>query len=492
MGEITDRVKGLFAGRLAAAAFLLVVVILALVFSVNPVFGAIAFLSAGLLFLFGFRLTLGLYTIIFSLHFDNLTRLSLESTLTLTKVLIFLVIGLIVLRTLLRKDPQPIKSFHTNPLTVTIYVFFTFSLVSVINAHEYLIFVGQNIRRLNLVLFYLLLITLVRDKRVMRKLFLVMLVGAVIAGCMGVYEVATGVNILELRWGKEAVEKAAFGTLTQRVLLKGAIGEGRVEAAAHRVLGLSGNPDFHAHSMIMPSMLLLLLISLSKSWWARIAGGAAFLLFLVNILASGARGGLIALALGFIVFLIFQKIRHKAAIATVAGAAVLVFVLLFFLVAPPAVYERFAFEAETETIAYRVGLSKMAIAMIEDHPILGVGTGNFLTEYNRYIVASVPRSPLWTHNCFLQAWAENGIFGFLSYLGLYIFAAINALKVWRRSEDRFIKGAAATVLAIIVCYFFYAGIDPVIEHEAHWIAFALSTALLSIASRQQSSEGAKA
>jgi putative inorganic carbon (HCO3(-)) transporter len=411
--------------------------------------------------------------------------------MTLTKVLIFLVMALIVLRTLLRKDPHPIKSFHTNPLTVTMYVFFIFSLVSVIKAHEYLVFVGQNIRRFNLVLFYLLLITLVRDARIMRKLFLVMLVGAVIAGCLGVFEIATGVNILELRWGKEAVERAAFGTLTQRVMLKGALGEGKVEAGIHRVLGLSGNPDFHAHSMIMPSMLLLLLISLSKSWVVRIAGGAAFLLFLVNILASGARGGLIALGLGFIVFLIFRKIRHKALIATVAGGAVLIFVLLFFLVAPPSVYERFAFAAETETIAYRVGLSKMAIAMIEDHPFLGVGTGNFLTEYNRYIVASVPRSPLWTHNCFLRAWAENGIFGFLSYLGLYIFAAANALRVWRKSEDRFIKATAATVLAIVVCYFFYAGIDPLIEHEVHWIAFALSTALISIA-RKPSSEGATA
>ncbi|MFH1314203.1 MAG: O-antigen ligase family protein [Candidatus Eisenbacteria bacterium] len=491
MNEVTDRLKGLMAGRLAAGAFLLGIVVLALIFSVNPVFGAVVFFAAALLFFFGFWLNLGLYTIIFSLNFDNLTRLSLESTMTLTKVLIILVLTLIVLRTLLRKDPQPLKSFNTNPLTVTIYIFFTFSLVSVISAHEYLIFVGQNVRRLNLVLFYLLLITLVRDARIMRRLFLVILVGAVIAGCMGVYEVATGVNILELRWGKEAVEKAAFGTLTQRVLLKGAIGKARVEQGTHRVLGLSGNPDFHAHSMIMPSMLLLLFISLSKSWLVRIAGCAAFILFLVNILASGARGGLIALALGFIVFLVFQRIRHKAMIATIAGGAVLVFVLLFFLVAPPSVYERFAFATETETITYRVGLSKMAIAMIEDHPFLGVGTGNFMTEYNRYIVASVPRSPLWTHNCFLQAWAENGIFGFLSYLGLYIFAAANALRVWRRSEDRFIKGAAATVLAIVVCYFFYAGIDPLIEHEAHWIAFALSTALLTI-SKKQSSEGVTA
>jgi O-antigen ligase len=491
MNEITDRLKGLVAGRLAAGAFLIGIVMLGLVFSVNPVLGIVVFFSAVLLFLFGFWINLGLYTIIFSLHFDNLTRLNLESTMTLTKVLIFLVMALIVLRTLLRKDPQPIKSFNTNPLTLTIYVFFTFSLVSIINAHEYLIFVGQNLRRFNLVLFYLLLIILIRDSRIMKKLFLVILVGAVIAGCMGIYEVATGVNILELRWGKDAVESAAFGTLTQRVLLKGAVGEARVEQLAHRVLGLSGNPDFHAHSMIMPSMLLLLLISLSRSWLARIAGCAAFVIFLVNILASGARGGLIALALGFIVFLIFQKIKRKGLIATIAGGAVLIFIAIFFVAAPPSAYERFAFAADTETIAFRVGLSKMAIAMIEDHPFLGVGTGNFLTEYNRYIVASVPRSPLWTHNCFLQVWAENGIFGFLSYLGLYIFAAINALRVWRKSRDRFIKGAAATVFAIVVCYFFYAGIDPLIEHEAHWIAFALSTALLTI-SRKQHLEGATA
>jgi O-antigen ligase len=191
------------------------------------------------------------------------------------------------------------------------------------------------------------------------------------------------------------------------------------------------------------------------------------------------------MGLGLTVFLVFQKIRYKALIATILVGAVVVFVSIFFIAAPPSVYERFAFAAETETIAYRIGLSKMAIAMIADHPFLGVGTGNFMSEYNRYIVPSVPRSPLWTHNCFLQAWAENGIFGFLSYLCLYLFAARNAFRVWRRSKDRFLKGAAVTLLAIVVCYFFYAGIDPVIEHESHWIAFALSTALLGIFERQR-------
>jgi len=66
--------------------------------------------------------------------------------------------------------------------------------------------------------------------------------------------------------------------------------------------------------------------------------------------------------------------------------------------------------------------------MFLDHPIIGVGPGRFKYEYlDKYILPMArERTAAHAHNNFLQVLAENGVIGFLIFLGLFSHIVIKA------------------------------------------------------------------
>lgn len=67
------------------------------------------------------------------------------------------------------------------------------------------------------------------------------------------------------------------------------------------------------------------------------------------------------------------------------------------------------------------------VRMIKGHPIFGVGTNNFSVFYPRYKL-DIAEEIVNAHNNFLQIWAEQGIFGFLSFFLLWLIVIKNGLR----------------------------------------------------------------
>jgi O-antigen ligase len=59
-----------------------------------------------------------------------------------------------------------------------------------------------------------------------------------------------------------------------------------------------------------------------------------------------------------------------------------------------------------------------AIKVIKDYPIIGLGGGGWASVYKSYIDTDYNSKQV--HNQFLQVWIEAGIFGFLSFVGLWV------------------------------------------------------------------------
>lgn len=102
-----------------------------------------------------------------------------------------------------------------------------------------------------------------------------------------------------------------------------------------------------------------------------------------------------------------------------------------------------------------------AMRMWLDHPVLGVGAGNFSERYWEY-------TPTWrfrisrghAHSAYLQAAAQSGSLGLLSYVGTMIAASGACLRAAGGSTDRFQRGfalgaAGATVAAAVHGVFDY-------------------------------------
>lgn len=80
----------------------------------------------------------------------------------------------------------------------------------------------------------------------------------------------------------------------------------------------------------------------------------------------------------------------------------------------------------------RVNIWKLAVKMIKDHPILGVGNGNFYNQYGEY-VKRYPQlqynsyTKFYAHNSYLKVFSELGVIGIVPFIALIISILI-ALK----------------------------------------------------------------
>lgn len=171
-------------------------------------------------------------------------------------------------------------------------------------------------------------------------------------------------------------------------------------------------------SIPLIALLLGLAFSLSRSGWAAFA-------------VAGA---------GFLAWLIYRSSRRKmktylGLTVTVIGVALLVGLLL----AGDMLKERantlqvfFQDPSSGLTLSGRRMIWRSTLGMIKDHPLLGIGPGNYWLEYPRY------RNPgdFWgeyhAHNDLLQATAEGGIAA--PVLVLLLFGS--AYGIWRKNYRR--------------------------------------------------------
>jgi O-antigen ligase len=127
------------------------------------------------------------------------------------------------------------------------------------------------------------------------------------------------------------------------------------------------------------------------------------------------------------------------------------------------------------------------LAMFTSHPILGVGTANYYTNYQQYAqlvgieFRATARDP---HSLYVQVLAETGILGAITFFGL-IIALINALNKALREIERspglanwqpWVNAIRMAILSYLMTSF--------ILHNAYiryfWILVAMALAAIQI------------
>ncbi|WP_110954088.1 O-antigen ligase family protein [Anaerosinus massiliensis] len=87
--------------------------------------------------------------------------------------------------------------------------------------------------------------------------------------------------------------------------------------------------------------------------------------------------------------------------------------------------------------AERVRMWKSAWNMFSDHPIAGVGLGNYMEQYRtKYILPEAKERNQWhAHNVFMQTLAESGIIGILPYICMVVYFTMESFIRWIRTKD---------------------------------------------------------
>ena len=212
-----------------------------------------------------------------------------------------------------------------------------------------------------------------------------------------------------------------------------------------------------------------------------ILAAVSLVAMLAAVVMSWSRGAWLGVAAGLVIATIVQS--RRAFVLSIIGAFGLTFMILLssINVIPEAVSARFSGVADyfgvfdvrgvkvddaNFAIVERMAHWQAAGEMFVDHPLLGVGIGNYAAVYPAYAL------PQWSdplghaHNYYLNIAAEAGILGLAAYLLLWAAAfwqgwrAVRVTSGWQR-------GVAAGLLGMLVALSIHNGFDDLFVHGMH-------------------------
>ncbi|WP_303842412.1 O-antigen ligase, partial [Selenomonas ruminantium] len=231
-----------------------------------------------------------------------------------------------------------------------------------------------------------------RSVQQVKELLIVTAMAAIFVVLYGFYQFIFGIDISAMKW----VDGDAFPELRKRVFSTWEnpnILAGYLDIIICLVFGMFVKADSQKKKIVLGVML---------------AAGAACLAM------TYARGACLVIAVIFVLYGMLKDWRVLLACVAVA---------MGLLVVDPVLYERLSsvFTKVDTSSEMRLAFWESTIAMIQDHPFLGIGWGAYwmvYPEYDFYLQGADIRI-VHAHNWYLNYAAEIGIPGMLSFVWLF-------------------------------------------------------------------------
>ena len=337
---------------------------------------------------------------------------------------------------LAKKDPV---NFVDNPVGIMISFLLVLSLISfsrVINVFEFLITFSKFVTTFSAAL--ILFIIFRMDQRYFRQLFFIMAI-ILFIDCMSVF----------------------FGTILYI--------EGKI-SSINEIKSVYANKNILAAAIFVKLPIAIWFHLTSEKKWKAVSLLLLFFAFIAILLLS-ARASYLGMGLLTVVYLAtlyvrFLKEKEKKHIrSAIEYASMLVTVVLLFSFIQAFIYPRNT-DQYNKSIAqritsmtkeggsYRLFYWMSSWDLIKDHPLMGVGLGNWkivdLKYENR--TNQLPDYQYHTHNDFIEITAETGFLGGLAYLLVFVLAifycarAVTSELSFRKNPQLFISSLG------LLCY----------------------------------------
>jgi len=259
----------------------------------------------------------------------------------------------------------------------------------------------------------------VYDRKIVRRGVIVFLSGAVLAALSGLSQYFLGFEFLRNK---------SIGILSS--------GQHAATSSFPHYNSLGGY-------LVVALLFVLALLMSHRNSRLRINSLAiAAALFTIAIIFTFSRGSWLSLLVTYIFMVALSKGNIKWFIPVLA---VFVAASLF-----PVLYERFLFIFKESGDSDRLRYWSVAWKMINEHPFLGMGVGTFMANFSKFLPGSMTVFISYAHNCYLQIWAEAGIFALLSFLGFITAVIACGIKSFIDSDDFIILGLLAGVIGFLL------------------------------------------
>ena len=225
------------------------------------------------------------------------------------------------------------------------------------------------------------------------------------------------------------------------------------EGSYDRVVGIFGSPNLLGGFLALAIPPIVALAASENLWWRRLSGYVLAIAAMVGLAFTYSRGAWIGVAVGLLILLPILKrgwltlgITLTAAIVTTVGN-VLVRV------------QSVAAAGRDPAFTSRLDIWKTSLRLVAEHPLRGVGLGNFESAYGNLMAPDLPllaytsQVPEQAHNLFLNLTVEVGLVGAGAFAWLLAVAFLRTWQV-RRFADQRVKiwstGLAAGLVALLI------------------------------------------
>ena len=217
-----------------------------------------------------------------------------------------------------------------------------------------------------------------------------------------------------------------------------------------------GGPNQLAGLLIAFLPFVVCLVRCTDKFWARMLLVACGVLSLVMLMMTGARIAFIAL----IVMVLWYIIKSKRKVLTMTASLVVALAIWFSL--PEQYRQRYLTVKQyaeggelDDSNKLRLAIWDAGWRMFMDHPIIGVGAGQFPTAYGMVYSGNQHGAWMQPHNLFLQIPSELGIVGIIAF-GNLLFQIIKANRFVLRQKD--VAGAEINYRFASACSFMFIGV----------------------------------
>ncbi|GFP76752.1 O-antigen ligase family protein [Clostridium fungisolvens] len=343
----------------------------------------------------------------------------------LTQIVLFLSVILYVFQMIKTKKVNKIKQniveFVTNKIYIALIIFLGIMVLSAIYAADRSLAVKESIRFFTYIV-TMYLISQCFDEREKERVIFTFVLTTFVVSVLGIIQYFTGIGA--------------------DVFL--------VTESKFRIQATLDNPNTLGAFEVLMFFPLLSMIRLKNSHNVfRVFAIITSVLALINLVMSMSRSALLGFGAGLVLLtIIFGK---KILLLFVPVAAVLLVL--------PSTINRIKQIGDSSQNDSRVKIWNIAAKMIKDHPIGGVGNGNFITNYPKYVKMypqfkeeGVDVFP--SHNSFLKVGSELGFVGELSFIVVLLLILREAFYFIKHKSESlnsyFLEGFVVVIVPFLV------------------------------------------
>ncbi len=219
-----------------------------------------------------------------------------------------------------------------------------------------------------------------------------------------------------------------MGSVVMQQVLEGS------SSSSPRIAGPINAPNMWAQVVVAVIPIVIYRIIYEPRRWVKIACIVILGILLFEVLNTYSRGAFLALAVVFLLIMLSFRVNP---LIPIAGVTLMVIV---FLALPPVYRQRFdtlqslsptAQNGIYQDNSFRGRASEMlaGLYMFADHPLFGLGAGNYEVNYQAYaqkIGLEFRATERQAHSLYIQILSETGLLGGLAFFGIVasLFAAL--------------------------------------------------------------------